>query len=100
VLLTARLPPTLIVFVAAVPLVNVPPDRVKSPLVVIVVDAPLTATVPPEMVMLVTLTLASTVTVPLPIVTVSANPGTPEGLQFVPTLQFPTVFVTHALASA
>jgi hypothetical protein len=64
---------------------------VNAPVVAIVVDAPLTVTVPPVIEMLVTLTLAFTVTVPVLIVTVSEGPGTPTGFQFPPTFQFPEV---------
>jgi hypothetical protein len=69
--------------------VNVPPESVNAPVVAIVVVAPLTVTVPPEIEIVATLTLASTVTMPLLIVTVSKAPGTPLGLQFVPRLQLP-----------
>ena len=75
------MPPTVMVLPVLVPLVNVPPETVNAPDVAIVVEAPLTLTVPPETVMLVTLMFVSIVHVPVLIVTVSPVPGTPLGLQ-------------------
>jgi hypothetical protein len=95
------LPPTEIVLLLDDPPVNVPPDTVRSLVVAIVVDEPATVTVPPEMRIEATVTFASTVTVPVLMVTESEDPGTPLGLQFEPRLQLPEVtFQDLAVASA
>lgn len=80
-LLMARLPPTEMVLAAAVPPVKVPPETVNAPVVATVVVAPLTVTVPPEIVRVARLTLVFRLTEPVLITTSAPDPPPVPGTQ-------------------